>query len=298
MVANNKIVDDDYPHLITADWPSQYRAARIQEVLEPLDKSSLEQSLELQNDILSGPARQLMPRLRETEPQSERAREALTLLAAWDFRMDRNRPEPLIYANWLNKLNAALIEDELGAEFDGFRRPKTELVARILSAEPASPWCDNVGTDKREGCAEALSSSLEQALAELTESFGEDLSAWRWGDAHRAPLPHPILSRIPLVSGLFDIGVETDGGSETVKRAGVSYRGSIEKRFNDRHGAGYRAVYDLADSENSRFMISTGQSANPLSPHYGSFAERWRDGEYVTIPREGRGPQKQLLLKP
>lgn len=298
VVANNKIVDDDYPHLITADWPSQYRAARIQEVLEPLDKSSLEQSLELQNDILSGPARQLMPRLRETEPQSERAREALTLLAAWDFRMDRNRPEPLIYANWLNKLNAALIEDELGAEFDGFRRPKTELVARILSAEPASPWCDNVGTDKREGCAEALSSSLEQALAELTESFGEDLSAWRWGDAHRAPLPHPILSRIPLVSGLFDIGVETDGGSETVKRAGVSYRGSIEKRFNDRHGAGYRAVYDLADSENSRFMISTGQSANPLSPHYGSFAERWRDGEYVTIPREGRGPQKQLLLKP
>lgn len=298
VVANNKIVDEDYPHLITADWPSQYRAARIQEVLEAAGKSSLEQSLELQNDILSGPARQLMPLLLETEPQTPRAQEALNLLSAWDFRMDRKRPEPLIYANWLTKLNAALIEDELNAEFAGFRRPKTELLARILSAEPASPWCDDVSTDSAESCSEALSSSLEQALEELTTSFGDELSDWRWGDVHRAPLPHPILSRIPVISGLFDIGVETDGGSETVKRAGVSYRGPIEKRFNDRHGAGYRAVYDLEDPENSRFMISTGQSANPLSPHYGSFAERWRDSKYITIPREGRGPQKRLLLIP
>lgn len=298
VVANNKIVDDDYPHLITADWPSQYRAARIQEVLEATDKGSVEQSEELQNDILSGPARQLMPLLLETEPESQRAREALALLTDWDFRMDRNRPEPLVYANWLNKLNAALLEDELGAEFDSLRRPKTELIARILSAKPTSPWCDDVRTTGSEDCASALTSSLDEALEEIAADFGDDMSAWRWGDVHRAPLPHPVLSRIPVVSGLFDIGVETDGGSETVKRAGVSYRGSIEKRFNDRHGAGYRAVYDLADPENSRFMISTGQSANPLSPHYGSLAERWRDGEYITMPREGRGPQKQLRLKP
>ncbi len=298
VVANNKIVDDDYPHLITADWPSQYRAARIQEVLDATEKSGIEESLALQNDILSGPARQLMPRLLKTRPMSQPARKALALLAKWDFRMDRNRAEPLIYANWLNKLNAALIEDELGAEFSGFQRPKTELIARILSAEPSSPWCDDAQTSTTEDCETALSSSLDEALEEIIANFGEDMSAWRWGAVHRAPLPHPVLSRIPVVSSIFDIGVETDGGSETVKRAGVSYRGPFDKRFNDRHGAGYRAVYDLADPENSRFMISTGQSANPFSPHYGSFAERWRDSEYVTIPREGRGPQKQLRLVP
>lgn len=303
VVANNKIVDDDYPHLITADWPSQYRAARIQEVLDATEKGSIEDSLELQNDILSIPARTLMPFLLETEASSPMAGDALALLSDWDFRLDRTRPEPLIYNNWLNKLNAALLQDELGPEFSSFRRPKTELVARILSgaaaaSDPPLNWCDDIRTPKVESCAQILASTLDDALNEISATYGEDMSSWRWGDVHRATLPHPILSRIPLLSEIFDVSVETDGGAETVKRAGASFNGPIDKRFNDRHGAGYRAVYDLANPNNSRFMISTGQSANPLSPHYGSFAERWRDGEYVTINNIAMKAKRRLVLKP
>ncbi|WP_282609063.1 penicillin acylase family protein [Pelagibius sp. Alg239-R121] len=302
VVANNKIVDDDYPHLITADWPSQYRAARIQEVLQVTPKGTIEQSLALQNDILSVPARSLMPLLLKTMPRSDSAREALALLSDWDFKLDRMRPEPLIYNNWLNKLNAALLQDELGPEFSSFRRPKTELVLRVLSggtaaSEPALDWCDDVNSTTPESCADILALSLDRALEEITATFGEDMTAWRWGDVHRATLPHPILSRIPVLRDLFDISVETDGGSETVKRAGVSFNGPIGKRFNDRHGAGYRAVYDLSDPENSRFMISTGQSANPLSPYYGSFTERWRDGKYVKIDKNINAPHR-LVLNP
>ena len=303
VVANNKIVDDDYPHLITADWPSQYRAARIQEVLDATPKGSIEDSLELQNDILSIPARSLMPFLLETETRSPQGEKALALLSGWDFKLDRTRPEALIYNNWLNKLNAALLEDELGPEFESFRRPKTELITRILSgaaatSEPPLDWCDNVRTAQIESCGEILARSLEESLAETTAALGEDLNAWRWGDVHRATLPHPVLSRIPVISKIFDISVETDGGAETVKRAGVSFRGPIDKRFNDRHGAGYRAVYDLANPNNSRFMIATGQSANPLSPYYGSFAERWRDGDYITINNIAMKAERRLILRP
>ncbi len=305
VVANNKIVDDSYPHLITADWPSQYRAARIQEVLDATPRGSIEASMELQNDILSIPARTLMPFLLETDATSPAAQEALSLLSAWDFRLDRTRPEALIYNNWLSKLNAALLEDELGQEFNSFRRPKTELVARILSgraaaASPPLDWCNDVRTPQQESCAQILASSLDDALREISTTYGDDMSAWRWGDVHRATLPHPVLSRIPVLSDIFDVSVETDGGAETVKRAGVSFNGPIDKRFNDRHGAGYRAVYDLANPNNSRFMISTGQSANPLSSLYGNFAERWRDGEYVTIDNVdiAMKSKRRLLLKP
>jgi penicillin amidase len=55
--------------------------------------------------------------------------------------------------------------------------------------------------------------------------------------------------------------------------------------FAHRHGAGYRAVYDLADLDNSRFMIATGQSGNPLSPHYGDLVRPWRDGAHFRISR-------------
>ena len=44
-----------------------------------------------------------------------------------------------------------------------------------------------------------------------------------------------------------------------------------------------RAVYDLGDLANSRFMIGTGQSGNPFSPHYGDMTTRWRDGKHLTI---------------
>ena len=42
-------------------------------------------------------------------------------------------------------------------------------------------------------------------------------------------------------------------------------------------------MYDLADLDASRFVIASGQSGNPLSPHYDDFAERWRDVRYVRI---------------
>jgi len=42
-------------------------------------------------------------------------------------------------------------------------------------------------------------------------------------------------------------------------------------------------VYDLADLGNSRYVIATGQSGNPLSAHWGDFVQRWRDGGSVRL---------------
>ncbi len=301
VVANNKIVDDAYPHLITADWPSSYRAARIQEVLDALPQSSIEQSLALQNDNISLAARQIMPLLLQTKSSYRAAPQALELLRNWDFSMDRDRPEPLIFANWLAELNRAMLEDELGEEFSSFQVPKTELLTRILRNDPSvatQNWCDYTDIDGEQSCNDILANALLKALYNLDSAFGGDMSKWRWGDVHRATLPHPVLSRVPVLRDLFDISVETDGGGETVNRAGMSFRGAIEERFIDRHGAGYRAVYDLANPDNSRFMISTGQSANPLSPLYDSFTQRWSNGEYITIPRAQEDIGQRLTLRP
>ena len=48
-------------------------------------------------------------------------------------------------------------------------------------------------------------------------------------------------------------------------------------------GAGYRAVYDLGRPERSVFVVSTGQSGNPLSSHYENYAEPCRDGRYLPM---------------
>ena len=59
--------------------------------------------------------------------------------------------------------------------------------------------------------------------------------------------------------------------------------GYLHAPFSHVHGASYRAVYDFADLANSRYIIATGQSGNPLSRHYGDFARPWRDGETITL---------------
>jgi penicillin amidase len=72
--------------------------------------------------------------------------------------------------------------------------------------------------------------------------------------------------------------------------------------YANRHAASLRAIYDLADPEASVFIHPGGQSGNPLSSHYRSFAELWARGEYVPMITErarleAAGVQR-LHLKP
>jgi penicillin amidase len=80
---------------LTRDWALPYRAERIVEVLEKQTVHGLAESQDLQRDILSIAARQVLPLMLHLKPSDERARKTLQLLSAWDFEMQRGRPEPL-----------------------------------------------------------------------------------------------------------------------------------------------------------------------------------------------------------
>jgi penicillin amidase len=296
VTANNKAVPDDYPHLIATDWPEPYRAQRIHELLDEGRGRNPESSLAIQQDSLSLAARELLPLLLTAEPENRRDRLVLALLAEWDGRMDRDRPEPLIFHAWLRELTRLILADELGPEFEDFQYPKPGLMVRVLRDGPV--WCDNVETEIQEDCGTQLAAALKSALNGLALRFQSDPERLRWGKAHVARFSHPVYSRIPVLGDLIDYEVGADGGSFTINRAGVRFNGPEAGLFQDIHGPGYRAVYDLANLDNSRFMIATGQSGNPLSPHYGSLVARWRDGVYVKLVGAGKAPAARLMLTP
>ncbi|MFQ6016949.1 MAG: penicillin acylase family protein [Kiloniellaceae bacterium] len=297
VAANNKIVPDDYPYLITADWPDPYRARRIHELLDAgAGPATPEGSLAMQQDVTSLAVRELLPLLLQGEPANRRARRALAMLRAWDGRMDRNSPEPLVFYAWIRELNRALLADELGPDFADFQHPKLDRLLRVLREAPE--WCDDTATSVKEDCAAQLAAALDAALNGLALRFRRNIDRLRWGDAHIARFAHPLVGRIPLFGTIFGYGVEADGGDYTVNRAGVRFTGPAERLFEDVHGPGYRAVYDLADLDNSRFMIATGQSGNPLSPLYGNLAARWRDGVYLKLVGDGKVPARRLMLTP
>ena len=73
------------------------------------------------------------------------------------------------------------------------------------------------------------------------------------------------------------------GGEKETVKAGRFDLAHKERPLAQNHGAGYRAVYDLAEPERSVFVISTRQSSNPLSSHYEDYAEPRRDGRYLPM---------------
>ena len=104
----------------------------------------------------------------------------------------------------------------------------------------------------------------------------------RWGEEHFALGEHRPLASSPLGS-LFNLRGPAPGGIYTVNSFEFSPLDD-EAPFTSSHGPSMRAIYDLADLDRSLYIHSTGQSGNVLSPLYDSFEERWRNGDYVTIP--------------
>ena len=291
---NNRVVPEGYAHFLTAHWPPPQRARRILQLLRQLQPVTPDSVAAMQLDSLSLDARQLLPRLLTATPASEAARQAADLLTTWDGRMDRTRPEPLIYAAWTVALTRRLLADELGPDFGDFARPDPRRLWAVLTDGQA--WCDDRTTEGAEDCDRQIAAALDDALNGLSGTLGGDLEAWRWGELHRAELAHPVLGRIPVLGKLFGFGQETDGGDETVNRGVFSL--AERQIFSHVAGASLRIVYDLSDLDATRAITATGQSGNPLSRHYGSFARRWRDGALLRLKNDSQEGRERLILTP
>ncbi|NQU61244.1 MAG: penicillin acylase family protein [Rhodospirillales bacterium] len=292
---NNKITPDDFPHFLSFDWAPAFRAGRIIEQLDT-GAQSVHAAGRLQLDHVSGMAKLLLPLMLDIEPDDDLGRKAITMLGKWNARMSRNRAEPLIFSTWLLELNEALYADELGELYPEYLTLRPRFVVSVLTEH--KDWCNNVNTDEPEDCQNRLLYSLKRALDKLKASYGPNMGDWRWGDVHRAQFTNRTLSHLPLLSRFVDLEVSTDGGNYTVNR-GASHINDAKQPFAHIHGAGFRAVYDLEDLRRSRFIIATGQSGNPLSPHYKDMLEVWRDGRYRRLSQTAsdlKGADADILV--
>ena len=60
-------------------------------------------------------------------------------------------------------------------------------------------------------------------------------------------------------------------------------RGSAAQAFEQRSGASFREIIDLADFDNSLAINVPGQSAQPGSPHYGDQLPLWGSDRYFPL---------------
>ena len=289
---NNRITDEAFPKHWSFDWGDTARIERAERLLNGREFHTLDSFVDFQTDTVSPVARALLPLIARNlwfqgEPAAQDTRErqrqiALEALAAWNGEMSQHSFEPLVYAAWIKELQRRLITDELGPLAARLQRLRPLFIERVFrDIDGASIWCDIKQSDVRETCQDLSRLSLDAALLQLSETYGNRIETWRWGAAHQALHRHTSLGRVSGASWLVNIEQETPGGDFTLLRGQTS--GRAPKPFQNVHGSGYRAVVDFADPESSVFIISTGESGHFLSRHYDDLSILWRRGEYIPM---------------
>lgn len=279
--ANNKIVPDTYRHFLSRDWDLPNRAERIAELLAADPRQSPAASAAIQADDLSLAARRLVPLMTRIVPGDDAAREAIDRLRTWDFLMDADKVEPLLFTAWLRAFAKGVFIGHLGDAAADYWNLNPRVIEAVLNGR--SEWCAPP-QQSAEGCGALLSSTLDSALAGLRAAYGSDMAQWHWGRAHIARFPNQVFGRIAVLRDWVDIGIATDGGFDTVNRGATAIRDEA-RPYEHRHGAGLRIITDLAAPAQSRMIAVPGQSGNPLSPHFADLIQRWRDFDYLVPGR-------------
>lgn len=262
---------------LPADWPrnripafsfrAPYRYERIADVLARQPKHRLADSVALQFDTLSTPARQLIALL-PAAPSP-----AGDMLRRWDGRLEADSaPAALFEILWRdlsNRMLAAIVPDKAKALV-------TEIDPSVLLGLLAR-------RDARLSAAARdamLRDALGSAWSEAERLLGRDPTTWRWGRLHQVRIAHP-LSRIPAIAAAFTPidGGESGGDSFTVMARwlgdGPGWRVG--------GGASYMQVIDVGAWDNSLFLNLPGQSNDPRDAHYRDQYAPWIAGRMLPM---------------
>jgi len=282
--ANNRVAGPEYPWLITADWAPPYRARRIRAMLATGGPFGVDDVRRMQMDTVDLFAR-AMKDLAATAAERAGFADRAALLRAWDGTAGADLEAPTLFYTWYRTLQRMTVEDELGRPMT----PSSRLHAWLFAG--ASPWFDDVRTRE----VEDLPALAERAMREAVPMSGHR----PWGAVHETVSRHAMGGARPLdVLLRLNVGPFPRAGSlYTVNVGGF---GAFAAPFLNTDAASMRHVVDLRDPDAGGFIVPTGASGNPLSPHYRDQAPRWMRGELVEVPiSAGRvRVASRLVLRP
>lgn len=304
VTANDGPAGPDGGHFISADWASPHRAARIRELLQRNDSAlSLDDFQRVQADTVDNGAVDLLAHLRKTKTTDARQRRALTYLAKWNGDMRADSVAATIFYVWTRHLREELFRKPLAGHWNRpLQREELGLVAanvshdqllRALSGPSANQWCDGAALAP---CADVVQRSLVAALHELEKFGGGNMDKWRWGDVHTTTYRHLGFSDAGVLAAVFERRIGNGGSSDTVNVASAAYRES--EGYEQSFGPGFRQLVQLGGVVRHRYMNSTGQSGNVLSPHYDDMVHPFRDVRYFDLAGGPRGDSPETRLVP
>jgi penicillin amidase len=269
------------------EWTNGSRHQRIDEVLSAANKLSVEDSMRLQNDQVSIPARRLVALLKPLSSDDAKVRAALTILRGWNAAMDADAAAPALHEVWFSRYLGKAFKYAVLSKNAAEAIDAPDPTVMLDALEKPETWFGEHAAQKRD---QLLLSSLRAAYEEMEKLQGPDAKQWKWGKLHYNLSEHPF-SRIvdEATRARIDVGPIQKNGSAFVPSQSA-YRASD---FRQTTGPSVRVVIDVGNWDNSRAINHPGQSGDPDSPHYRDLARMWRDGQYFPLLYTRKAVEKQ-----
>jgi len=265
--ANNRILAADSGPYLGMDVAAPWRAARIVSTLARLTSATVDDMAALHRDVVSLPARRIARLLGGWAP-----------LAGWDGRMEAGSTAAAAYSVLRRELALIVLERSGLAAF--IEHPWNRLLPGVRAESVV--W--RVAADHLEAGEESLLGgwSWRRAVTEAVARAGRAWGGESWGELHatrqRHPLGRPGLDPRPVPYG---------GDMDTVQASSyVPVEG-----LHTVAGSVARYAFDLADWDQSGWIVPLGAAGDPDSPHAHDQQEDWRAGRLVPAPYSRRAVQ-------
>lgn len=291
--ANHKMIPENYPYPVGFEWAPPDRVGRIREVLgggrDRGHKFEVIDMAELQNDVTSLPARQLVALLKTVAEQEKDESQPVKLLTGWDAALTPDSAAAALYEVWISKLKTAVQQAVVPEAERKIFSPAIDWVLMALNDPTAA------GLGDAQKAHRMMLDTLSAAAADLATTQGPDPAKWGWGKLHTVRFRHP-LDAYPGAAAAFDHGPSSRPGDGTTVDA-TSGTG-----YSQTSGASYREIFDLGDWDRSLGVNTPGESGQPGSPHYADLLPLWLGGEYFPLsysrPTVEKNAKERLELVP
>ena len=292
--ANQNVTPPYYKHwnAIGFSWSDPYRGDRVNEFLGRKNNLNMEDMKQLQTDIVSLPARTLVPLLKKITLENLEAMFKDQLIN-WDQKLDPKSIEAGIYVAW---------EDEIRKKaHEKFVPQKVKKHIRSLQLKRILDWIQNPENSPFKTLASRdlfLKETFMNAIIELKISLGEDPSKWQYGQEN---YKHSSLTHALGTGTKSEIASKLNLGP--YPRGGNAYTpGSTGNNKLQTSGASFRMIVNTGDWDATIGTNAPGQSGDPDSPFYDNLYKNWSEDKYFPVyySREKIEDHlyKKTLLKP
>jgi penicillin amidase len=285
--ANTQPTPYDTEPFLGVDWIDGYRLMAINRALRSHSDWSVASCQDLQRQQRTMAWEEMRDPVLAIAESTPEVQQALELLRDWDGSLGLDSPAGTVYELFLAEMAKRVARAKAPRTWEWvvgknpsvltrhsfwtFRR--ASHLARLLRTQPDG-WFPR---SWQEEMAEVLNGVIRQ----LHQQFGPSPERWGWGQLRPLVMEHPLGKESKLLGRIFNLGpVPCGGDTDTISQASAR---PLDPLAPAAIIASMRAVIDVGDWSNSRFVLPAGQSGNPFSPHYSDLFALWQRGEGVPI---------------